>query len=196
MFALDAADLSSLSGGGEEIDGGDHVRGARVLELVDNFLESVGVVDGGHNASRAECSQNWNSKVILDFIILKRIFVSSLFSKGSNWMKIVVTALLLRSIGTQNKGREGGQKGPAVTQKKGGMKYLVVGEDGKNISGLEAIRILETGSELLGLELELTKSQCLLGNGVNEDGLAGLDVERVGFEVVVDIDYGVNGFGV
>lgn len=79
VFTLDAADLGCLEGGREEINGGDHVRGTRVLELVDDLLESVRVVDSCHNTSCAQCSKNWHSKVVL-LVLWKHVFVS-LFSK-------------------------------------------------------------------------------------------------------------------
>lgn len=72
-FTLDAADLGCLESGREEIDGGDHIRGARVLELVDDLLEGIRVVDSCHDASCAQCSQNWHSKVVL-LVVWKHFF--------------------------------------------------------------------------------------------------------------------------
>lgn len=73
VLTLNGADLGCLEGSREEIDGSDHVRGARILELMDDLLEGVGVVDGCHNTSCAQCSQNWHSKVVL-FIVMEVCF--------------------------------------------------------------------------------------------------------------------------
>lgn len=59
------ADLGSLVGSGQQVSGGDHELGARVLELVDNLVDSVRVVDGGDDTSCAQGTENWDTKVVL-----------------------------------------------------------------------------------------------------------------------------------